>query len=257
MMLPEEQELNRLETEQAELEDRVSSAELALETSKAEITQFQHRYYQAVGWLYAQLDEMDARLAKLRALLAPGDADAQERALAAEQQAQASAEEAGAIDDQPAPLQEITPSLKQAFRRAAKLMHPDRATTESERVRRTALMAQVNVAYENGDQDAIEKLVKDFGQDPEAIVGEDVGSRIVKSIRRIAQLRRRLGEVQLQMDEMQQTEIFLLKQTIEESEAIGGDPLGDLAKQLRQELSELKHSLEFAYKGCEPYPAPP
>jgi hypothetical protein len=125
-------------------------------------------------------------------------------------------------------------------------MHPDRATTELERLRRTELMAQVNLAYEHGDQKAIEKLVAEYGQDPEAIVGEDVASRIVKAIRRIAQLRRRMSEVQQQMDAMQQTEIFHLRQIIEETEAMGGDPLGDLAGQLMQELSERTIQLEIA-----------
>jgi len=245
-MLPEEQELIRLESEQAELEEQVTSAELMLETSKTETAQFQHRYHQTVGRLYAQLDEMDALIAKVQAGLSPDDAAAQAHAQASEQQAKASAEEAGLIEAQPAPPPVITPELKLAFRQAAKLMHPDRATNEPERLRRTALMAQVNVAYERGDQKAIEKLIKEYGQDPEAIVGEDVASRIVKTIRRIAQLRRRMGEVQQQMDAMQQTEIFHLKQTIEETEAMGGDPLGDLAKQLMQELSERKIQLEIA-----------
>ena len=43
-MFPEEQELNHLETEQSELEEQVTSAELTLETSKTETAQFQHRY---------------------------------------------------------------------------------------------------------------------------------------------------------------------------------------------------------------------
>ena len=245
-MLPEEQELIRLEAEQTELEEQVTSAELALETSKTETAQFQHRYHQTVGRLYAQLDEMDALLARVQAGLSPDDAAAQAHAQAAEQQAKASAEEAGLIEAQPAPPPVITPELKLAFRQAAKLMHPDRATNEPERLRRTKLMAQVNLAYERGDQQAIEKLVKEYGQDPEAITGGDVASRIVKSIRRIAQLRRRMGEVQQQIDAMQQAEIFHLKQTIEETEAMGGDPLGDLAKQLMQELSERKIQLEIA-----------
>lgn len=245
-MLPEELELIRLESEQAELEEQVTSAELALETSKTETAQFQHRYHQSVGRLYAQLDEMDALLARMQAGLSPDDAAAQAHAQAAEQQAKASAEEAGLIEAQPAPPPVITPELKLAFRQAAKLMHPDRATNEPERLRRTKLMAQVNLAYERGDQQAIEKLVKEYGQDPEAITGGDVASRIVKSIRRIAQLRRRMGEVQQQIDAMQQAEIFHLKQTIEETEAMGGDPLGDLAKQLMQELSERKIQLEIA-----------
>ncbi len=35
-------------------------------------------------------------------------------------------------------------------------MHPDRATTDVERVRRNVIMAQINVAYAKGDQAAIE-----------------------------------------------------------------------------------------------------
>lgn len=245
-MLPEEQELIRLESEQAELEEQVTSAELMLETSKTETAQFQHRYYQTVGRLYVQLDELDAQIANAQVEHAPDDAVAQAHVQATEQQAKKSAEEAGLIEAQPAPPAVITPELKLAFRQAAKLMHPDRATNEPERLRRTALMAQVNVAYERGDQKAIEKLIKEYGQDPEAIIGEDVASRIVKAIRRIAQLRRRMGEVQQQMDAMQQTEIFHLKQTIEETEAMGGDPLTDLAQQLMQEISERKIQLEIA-----------
>lgn len=53
------------------------------------------------------------------------------------------------------------------------------------------------------------------------------------------------GEVQQQIDAMQQIEIFNLKQTIEETEAMGRNPLGDLAKQLLQELSERKIQLEI------------
>lgn len=245
-MLPEEQELIRLEAEQAALEEQVTTAELTLETGKTEIAQFQHRYHQTVGRLYAQLDELDALIARVQAGLSPDDAAAQAHAQAAEQQAKASAEEAGLIEAQPAPPPVITPELKLAFRQAAKLMHPDRATNEPERLRRTELMAQVNLAYERGDQQAIEKLVKEYGQDPEAITGGDVASRIVKAIRRIAQLRRRMGEVEQEMDAMQQTEIFHLKQTIEETEAMGGAPLGDLAKQLMQELSERRIQLEIA-----------
>ena len=244
-MLPEELELNRLEAEQASIEEQVTTAELTLETSKTEIAQFQHRYHQTVGRLYAQLDEVEAQIARVQAGLSPDDTAAQVHAQEAEQQAKASAEEAGLIEAQPIPPPVITPELKLAFKKAAMLLHPDRATTDSERLRRTALMTQVNLAYERGDQQAIEKLVSEYGQDPEAITAGDVASRLVKSIRRIAQLRRRMGEVQQQLDDMQQTEIFQLKQTIEETEAMGGDPLGDLAKQLMQELSELKIKLEL------------
>lgn len=42
-MLPEEQELTRLEAEQAALEEQVTTAELMLETRKIMAVKFQHR----------------------------------------------------------------------------------------------------------------------------------------------------------------------------------------------------------------------
>jgi small-conductance mechanosensitive channel len=105
-------------------------------------------------------------------------------------------------------------------------------------------MAVVNLAYERGDQAAIEKAIEEFGQDPEWIVGEDIGSRIVKTLRRNAQLRRRLDQIQQEIDALLQSEISQLKRNIEEAEAKGDDPLSDLAQQLTQELLARKVRLE-------------
>jgi hypothetical protein len=245
-MLPEEQELDRLESEQSQMEEQVATAELERETAKTDIARFQRRYYETVGRLYVQLDDLDAQIANAQAGRAPEDAAALAHAQAAQEQARKSAEEAGLIEAQPAPPPVITPECKQAYRKAAMLMHPDRATTEQERQRRNVLMTKVNIAYESGNQQAIEKLMLEFGHDPEAIAGEDVASKIVKSIRRIAQLRRRMDEIQQELEAQKQAEIYQLKTTIEETEAMGGDPLGDLAQQLIQKLSERKIQLEIA-----------
>jgi hypothetical protein len=250
-MLPEEKELARLEAEQAELKEQVTAAELELETIKTETARFQHRYYQAVGRLYAQLDEIDAEIASLRSQWAPDDAPLRARARAARQQAKESAEEASLATAQSKPLPVITPDLKQAYRQAVKLIHPDLATTERERRRRTELMAQVNIAYERGDQKAIEKIIQDFGTDPEAIVGDDTGSRIIKALRRIDQLRRRLADVQQEMEAHKKTKIFQLRETIEQAEEPGNDPLGDLAEKLAQEVAERQSTLSAMRQQAE------
>ncbi|MEQ1544701.1 J domain-containing protein [Methyloglobulus sp.] len=244
-MLPEEQELTRLESELATLEDQVVTAEETLETLKVETAQFQYHYYQTVGRLFAELDRLIAQIARVAAGLELDNAEAQAQAEAAEQQAKKSAEEAGLAEKQPPPPPEITPELKQAFRQAAKLMHPDRATTDAERNRRNAIMAKVNVAYEKGDKAAIEKLIIEFGHDPEAIIGEDVSARLVKTIRRIAQLRRRLDQAQQEIAAQTAHELYELKLTVTEAEAMGGNPLGDLERQLRQQISEKQIELEM------------
>lgn len=247
-MLPEKQELNRLEAEQVELEDQVTTAELTLETIKTESAQIQYRYYQAVGRLYVELDELEALIARVEADQDPENKEAQEQAEVTKEQAKKSAEEAGITEKQPTPPPEITPELKQSFRQAAKLMHPDRATTNEERERRTLIMAKVNVAYSQGDKDTIEKLITEFGQDPEAITGKDIGARMVKAIRRVAQLRRRLEESEQEIANQKDTEIYELFITITETEALGGDPLSDLARQIMQQITERKIYLEMIRK---------
>jgi len=247
-----DQELTRLVSDQAKLAEQVISAELELETAKTETAQFQRRYYEMVGRFYAQLDELDAQIANAQAGLSPDDAAAQIHAQAAQEQARKSAEEAGLIEAQPPPPLVITPQLKQAFRRAAMMMHPDRATTEPERLRRHGLMIKVNLAYERGDQQAIEKLVLEFIQDPEMqeiedpelIADQGVELKILKIIRRTGQLRRRMDEIQQELQEKRQSDIYKLKATIERAELRGSDPMGDLAEQLLQELSERKIRLE-------------
>lgn len=243
LSLPEEHELQRLEAEQAELEEQVIQAELVLETAKTDIERFRHRYYDAVGRLYAELDELDAQLAYERMLQAPGDPVAQTEAQTAQARAEKSAEEAGLVGIRPEPPPETTPELKQLYRKATRLMHPDRSTTEAERLRRTDLMSRVNRAYERGDHDAIEAMIVEFGHDPEAIAGEDIASRLVKTIRRIAQLRRRLDQLQRELKIQRKSGIHQLKKTIETSEAMGGDPLGDLVRQLARAVAERKIQL--------------
>ncbi len=239
-MLPEEYELVRLDGQQKELEEQLVSGELALETATTETERFKQRYYHAVGCLYAELDELEAKIARDRLKQTPNDPSARAHATASAEQAKRTAEEAGLVATQPEPEPQNRDALKQAYRRAVKQMHPDLAVTEIERLRRTALMAQINLAYKRGDLQAVERLIKEHGEDPEAIVGEDVASRIVKTIRRIAQLRRRITQIKQKLEAIKNTDVYRLMQTIEDQEAKGGDPLGDLARHLKTQISEKK-----------------
>jgi hypothetical protein len=124
-----------------------------------------------------------------------------------------------------------------------KAMHPDLAISDRERRRRTELMVLLNLAYEQGDLRKIEQLLSEMEHDPEAIIGEDVGSRIVKTIRRIAQLRRRLSELESALDANQQTDAFQLRTTIEAAERRGADPLGNLAREVAKQVSRKEEEL--------------
>jgi len=60
----------------------------------------------------------------------------------------------------------------------------------------------------------------------------------LKSTRRIAQLRRRVAEIEQELDGLREAEIFQLMTAVVEAEAVGDNPLGELAAKLLQELSK-------------------
>lgn len=70
-------------------------------------------------------------------------------------------------------------------------------------------------------------------------------SHLIKVCRYIAKHRRRLNEAAQQLEAIKQTEEYQLWKTFTDNELLGGDPLGDLARALMQEISERKILLEM------------
>lgn len=190
---PEERELEKKKVEFASLEATLIQRELDLATFRAELTDFERRYLRTVGVLYAELDEIEAQIAEAQARHRPTDTDAQEKAAYARAQAQESAQSAApAAEAKPKP----TESLKKLFREVAKRIHPDLAANDAERARRQQLMAEVNLAYENGDEAKLRSILADWESSPESVEGEGVGPELIRVIRKIAQIQRRLVEIE-------------------------------------------------------------
>lgn len=250
---PEEQEVSRRAKLVGELVDQLSERELELASLTNDLMRFRQRYAQRIGRLYAELDKLDLLIANhlAQSELSSQTQDAASEALARARQSAAEAR----LPPPDAPESELpvqeelfseppSKELKLAFRKAAMRFHPDRATSEAERVRRTAIMARLNVAYGKGDLAAIEKLTREAGIDPEEITGDDVGSQLVRLIRRDTQVRRRLAELESQMQALASDEVYRFWQSVQEAEAVGADPLGELAARLEVQIAEKRIELE-------------
>lgn len=249
---PEEQEVSRCAKLVGELVNRLSERELDVASLTNDLTRFRQRYAQRIGRLYAELDKLDLLISNHRAQLEPSSKtqDAANEALERARQSAAEARLAPPDAPESEPVQEEllleppTDELKLAFRKAAMRFHPDRVTGEAERVRRTAIMTKLNVAYGKGDLAAIEKLTQEAGIDPEEITGDDVGSQLVRLIRREMQVRRRLAELESQMQALAGDEVYRFWQSVQEAEATGTDPLGELAARLEVQIAEKRVELE-------------
>ncbi len=72
------------------------------------------------------------------------------------------------------------------------MIHPDLALDQGERDRRHVLMARLNDAYADGDQNLLNKLVEEYRDSPDLVRGDSVGDQLVRVIRQISQVAARL-----------------------------------------------------------------
>lgn len=244
--LPEEQELAAKRDQLAALEGELAQAELDLTTLQAELHSFEREYLATVGIRLAQLDDLEARIAEAIARRRPQDTEAVDHATHARAQANDTAAAFENITHQPAQQPEFKASedLRTIYLQVAKAVHPDLTTDEAEKARRHKYMAAVNEAYAQGDVERLKAILQEWRSSPEAITGDDTGAELIRSIRKIAQVNARLGIIRRELDMLCQSELFLLRQKVLESQTAGLDLLramsDDIDAQIRAARQRLK-----------------
>jgi len=200
----------------------LAERELELADLRAQLKSFEGHYLRQVGVLYAELDDWEANIAEIEASLKPSATASQRvqetRKRAGETHEATHGEASKARDFQP------SADLRSLFREAAKRLHPDFAKDEADRLLRTRLMAQANAAYSQGDAEALQRILDEFGNSPESVQGEGVGAELVRSLRA--------------------SEIAQLKQDAEAAQQEGRDLLAELAADVRKRIEGVKKKHE-------------
>jgi hypothetical protein len=241
-LTPEEEELLRKREELASVRAALAERELDLADFRAQLKSFEGRYLRQVGVLYAELDDWEAKIAELEASLMPS-ATASRRAQETRKQAEETHE---ATHGEASKAKDFQPSadLKSLFREAAKRIHPDFAKDEADREFRTRLMAKVNDAYGQGDTDALQRILDEFGNSPESVQGEGVGAELVRIIRQIHQARKNIAAIENELSSLRASEIALLKQDAGAAQQESRDLLAELAAGVHKRIADAKKKHE-------------
>src|SRR5438105_4662106 len=167
----EERELGKRRAELAALETELTQRELDLATLQAELHAFESQYLKIVGSRYAELEEIEARMA-----------EAQRKAY--EQDDREEAEDAAwSVSDELSCGQtkfHASERLKKLYREVARKFHPDLAVDEQERTHRHQLMIAVNRAYETGSEERLQTLLEAEVNCPELTRGSDIVAELVQ-----------------------------------------------------------------------------
>jgi hypothetical protein len=230
------------------LEQQLADAELSLVTLRTDLSLFERRYLRIVGLRLAELDEIEAAILQQRSKDSrDGELLARARDAAARADASRRAASSGG-DGAPPPIEGSVANdeLRQLYRDVARRVHPDLAPDESARAARTEFMARANKAYAERDEIALTKLFEEWSARPEEVVGDSVGAQLVRTIRRIAQAKRRLTDIEAEMTALAASPLATLSGDVATAAAAGRDLIAEMAERLDAEAAAARVRLRRA-----------
>lgn len=219
MVKPEEKELEHKKAVLSELKDSLANRELELATLKAELLSFQHIYFEAVGQLISELDELEAQIAEAIAKKTPKAKTSAKSASSTRARARESARAFKEESENPLHKRKFVPTedLKQMFREVAKKIHPDLASDETDRTIREELMKRANEAYQEGDYEKLQSILDEYEARPESIEGNSIGAELIRVIRDIDSIDKRINAIANEIDDIMKSELCLLKKKLDDA----------------------------------------
>lgn len=240
---PEEIELNKKRKVLERLKDKLAFREEAMTELRAELEQFEANYTMEVGRLYADLDEIEAQIAEEEVKLVPDDEEIKKRAEELRRRAEESA--ANAENGEKCSFKfNPTSEAKKAYHNLAKIIHPDLALDAKEKEKRHDLMAKLNDAYAAGDQNRLNKLVEDFRDSPDLIMGDAIGDQFVRAIRQIYQVKNRLKELREEKLVVELSELFILREKVQAEMLEGRNLIKQMAERTKTIIKKSERRLE-------------
>ena len=254
---PGAEELARRKAQLLVLSEELLGRERALDAYRVELHDFETRYRKALGDRYARLDELADRLDAARGEAAADDPlerdpeDPAERYPGQGLPGGGQNWDWGEREPEPEPRPVIGEVAKRLFRQLARIIHPDLAADPAERERRTNLMVAANLAYEQGDVAALEKLLGDWERSPEAVTGGGALAELERTIRRIAQVQGRMDAIDEELAELEASAMGWLRRRTEKAAREGWDLLAHMVKEIDRQILEAQVELDRRAGGGE------
>jgi hypothetical protein len=254
---PRAEELARRKALLLVLSEELLVRERDLDVYRVELHDFETRYRRALGDRYARLDELADRLDVARRGAAADDPPERDPEDPAERYPGQGLPGGGQNWDwgerepEPEPRPVIGEDAKRLFRQLARIIHPDLAADPAERERRTNLMVAANLAYEQGDVAALERLLADWERSPEAVTGNGALVELERTVRRIAQVQARMDAIDEELAELEASAMGWLRRRTEKAAREGWDLLAHMVKELDRQILEAQVELDRRAGGGE------
>lgn len=240
---PEEIELEKKKRKLDRLKERLAFREEEMTELRAELEQFEANYTMEVGRLYSQLDEVEAEICEEEMKLNPDDEEIKKKAEEARKRAEESAIDEEAVWQACSNKYDPTPEQRKTYHKLARLIHPDLALDDEERTRRTALMADLNDAFSDGNERRLKELVEEYRDSPELVKGDTVGDELVRAIRQISQVANRLKSLKTEKVEAELSELYILREKVRAEQLEGRNLFRQMAERTKTHIQKAERRL--------------
>jgi hypothetical protein len=105
-------------------------------------------------------------------------------------------------------------------------------------------MVAANLAYEQGDVPALERLLADWERSPEAVTGDGALAELERTVRRIAQVEARIDAIDEELAELEASAMGWLRRRTEKAAREGWDLLAHMVKELDRQILEAQVELD-------------
>jgi hypothetical protein len=221
----------------------LAERESELAQLRAQLKTFEGRYIRQVGILYAELDDLEARIAEREVDLY--DSDSARRHAEETRQRAKETHDAAFGDAREAEEFDPPPSLKTLFRDVAKRIHPDFARDDAEQKHFTLLMARANQAYSRGDTETLQRLLDDHREINASIAGEGAAAELLRITRQIQHAERDIATLAAEWHTLLAGEIAQLYLDAEAATREHRDLFTELATNLREQIADAQRRFEL------------
>jgi len=132
---------------------------------------------------------------------------------------------------------------KKLYRKLALKFHPDRAKNEKQREKFHKVFSAINEAYQNGDLNALLKYMKQAERE-EQIAKETPKEKLFRLKKDYKIILGIIFKIQRELEDLEASEIFKLKEKVYQAKEKGRDLLQELATSINLEISENQRILD-------------
>lgn len=220
-----------------ELEQDMANYELELITLKTELQSFQILYLKVVGRKIATLDELEARILELLAKLFPKQKIYGREAFKAREKAKKSSSEADFAQSQSDESKKFEPpdDLKKLYREVAKKIHPDFASNDSDRERRSELMKEVNQAFVDKNYERLKEILF---EENTVQSSNDISDRFALLEVKIIKIQARIATIRIEIGNLKASDLYTLMDKVHSARKEGHDLLQEMANQIDYQIME-------------------